>query len=83
MTISEARTALKKKLVFGDLEQIEALKLLDGVSACKGAILACEHRDSHLHDALADMLDCDCIERWYDPDDLSIPMAALDGARHE
>jgi hypothetical protein len=81
MTLTEARKILKPPLIFGNDAQIKAARFIEQVEECKEAILACDYVDEHLACNLSALLDCDCIEKWYDEDKPNICIEALKEAK--
>lgn len=58
MTHAEAKQELKRKLAFGDAKQIQAVRILEKVSACIELIEACnKHHEESLHGLIYEALD--------------------------
>lgn len=52
MTVAEAKKALEPPLIFGNAEQIKAVRFLEQVEACRAAIKACDDFEQHEDDEL-------------------------------
>jgi hypothetical protein len=52
VTVAEAKKALEPPLVFGNAEQIKAVRFLEEVEACCAAIRACDDFEQHKDDEL-------------------------------
>lgn len=67
MTLAETRAALKPPLIFGNEEQIRAVRFIEKCEEAYETYQRCEHRDEHL--AIRKGGDtCICI--WNYPDDV-------------
>jgi hypothetical protein len=68
MTVVEVRKELKRKLVFGDAQQIKARDILREVQDCKEAIMACdrEHEDAVKYEGVSTrtIKTCECVDKW-------------------
>ena len=63
MTLVQALTAIKGKLVFGDPLQIAAVRLLEAVEACAAAIKACPHDCKPCERCKGTgYIECECID---------------------
>ncbi len=59
MTEAEARCTLSKKLVFGNVDQIAAVKFLAAIEECAEVLLTCDHYMSMFWG-------CPCTSRFSD-----------------
>ena len=63
MTIAEAKKILSGKLVFGDPQQIKAVRFIENVDAAEGAIKNCPNIEKHLRKGFFNLEYCDCADR--------------------
>lgn len=66
MTLAKARAILKPPLVFGNAEQIKAVRFMEQVEECKERILACENVDEHIVCKWIYARNCDCNYKFDD-----------------
>jgi len=72
MNANEARKILTPPLKFGDAAQIKAHEFLVKVEEAKDAVRGCRAKHNSRIDSVEDLLHCDCMDAWEDPDDDSI-----------